>query len=346
MRQSHHASRQGITLKATGAVVAALLLLALAGWHGVPTTAATSPATLVATTASGFPVTIHDCGVTTTYTAPPTRVVTLYPPTTEMMLELGLSRPIIGISGAAEGQPSIPALLAAYKKLPVLSKAGKISKEVLLSAHPDFVFDNEPDYFYNASEGFATQQQLRAAGAKIYTLTPRCHGNNPTATVQDIYADLLTLGRIFGVSARAQAVVARMRAMVADVQRRVAGRTPLRVLLYSEGQGPIDVFSSGIYNDELRLAGVRNAVTNPSKDFEMISKEEVAASNPDAIIDLDYPGKSVTADRQFLLRTFPTTAAALHKRIFVVLYQRVNPGVENPLAIQDIARALYPDAFK
>ncbi len=327
----------------TGAVAATVLLAALAG-QTVPSAHGASPRT--AASPSGFPVTIRNCGVTTTYTAPPKRVVTLYPPTTEMMLRLGLSRPIIGIAGAEEGQPSIPDLLAAYKKLPVLSKTSKVSKEVLLSAHPDFVFDNEPSYFYNASEGFATQQQLRAAGANIYTLTPRCQGNNPTATIEDTYTDILNLGKIFGVSARAQAVVAQMRAMVADVQRRVAGRTPLHVLLYSEGRGPIDVFSAGIYNDELRLAGAQNAVNNPTKDFEMISKEQVAASNPDAFMILDYPGKSVTADAHFLLSTFPNTSAARHKRTFVVLYQRVNPGVENPLAVQDIARALYPDAFK
>jgi len=284
--------------------------------------------------------------VTTTYTAPPKRVVTLFPPTTEMMLALGLSHLIIGIAGADEGQPSIPALLAAYKKLPVLSGTSKVSKEVLLSAHPDFVFDNEPDYFYNASQGFATQQQLRAAGAKIYTLTPRCTGNNPTATIEDTYNDVLNIGKIFGISTHARAVVAQMRAIVADVQRRVAGRTPLRVLVYSEGRGPIDVFSAGIYSDELRLAGAKNAVNIPTKDFEMISKEQVAASNPDAFIIMDYPGKSVKADAQFLLTTFPNTSAAKQKRVFSVLYQRVNPGVENPLAVRDIARGLYPDAFK
>lgn len=350
MRQSHHAMRQGISLKATGAVAAPLLLLALAGWRGAPTMAATGPITArpatSAAAASDFPVTIRDCGVTTTYTAPPKRVVTLFPPTTEMMLQLGLSRSIVGIAGAAEGQPSVPDLLAAYKKLPVLSKTAKVSKEVLLSAHPDFVFDNLPTYFYSATQGFATQQQLRAAGANIYTLTPRCKGDNPMATIEDIYGDLLNLGKIFGVPARARAVVASMRVMVADVHRRVAGRTPLRVLLYFDGTGPIDVWTSGIFGDELRLAGARSAIDDPAKTYETLSKEQVAASNPDAIIDLDYPGKSVAADRQFLLRTFANTPAAKHKRIYAVLYQRVNPGVENPLAVQDIARALYPEAFK
>ncbi len=227
-----------------------------------------------------------------------------------------------------------------------------VTVTLLLSVHPDFVFDNDPAYFYDASQGFATRQQLRAAGAKIFTISARCNSDtgNPKATIEDVYTDILNLGRIFGVEARARQVVAGMRAQVASVHRRVLaytrGRAPLRVLVYTVGRGPIGVATGGIYRDELRLAGAASAINSSTHDIELLNKEVIAASNPDAFMVLDSPNFSATAGVQFLLNTFPNTPAGRHKRVIVILYQRVNPGGENPLAVQDIARALYPGAFK
>jgi iron complex transport system substrate-binding protein len=188
--------------------VFALLLVACAPVR--PTTPSSVGSSAPSASTAGYPVTIENCGNTLTFDKAPERVVTLYPPTTEIMLALDLAEHIIGI-GSAESGGILPEYEGAYKVLPVLSAAeGGTPKELLISAQPDFVFDNQPDYFYDASQGFATREELAANGAQIYSLTAKCKGSSPEASVESVDTDLTNLGQIFGVSERAQTQIAKM----------------------------------------------------------------------------------------------------------------------------------------
>ncbi len=153
-----------------------------------------APATETAT----YPVTIENCGNTPTFTQAPERIAPLYPPVTEMLLLLGLEERIVGIGGSGT-EPVLTDLQASYVALPKLADSSAIPREVLLAAEPDLVMDNQPDYFYDASQGFATREEIAAAGAQIYTLSAKCDGGKLDATMEDVYTDLRNLGAIFGV---------------------------------------------------------------------------------------------------------------------------------------------------
>ncbi|NEE49097.1 hypothetical protein G3M55_31410, partial [Streptomyces sp. SID8455] len=80
----------------TPALIAAAVLLPLA------LTACSTPegdeptGNKAAAKSDGFPYTVTNCGVTTTFKAPPKRVVTMNQHVTEIMLELGLTKSLVG----------------------------------------------------------------------------------------------------------------------------------------------------------------------------------------------------------------------------------------------------------
>ena len=88
--------RQGIPLVA----VVLLLILSACAVPVAPIAESTATAETVAHDApagdSSFPVTIKNCGRTTTYDAPPQRAVTMNQAATEIMLALGLADQMVG----------------------------------------------------------------------------------------------------------------------------------------------------------------------------------------------------------------------------------------------------------
>lgn len=121
----------------TPALIAAAVLLPLA------LTACSTPDGDAATgekaaaKSDGFPYTVKNCGVTTTFQAPPKRVVTMNQHVTEIMLELGLKKSLVGT--AYLDDQVLPKYAADYASVPVIAKEYP-SYEQVLAADPDFVY--------------------------------------------------------------------------------------------------------------------------------------------------------------------------------------------------------------
>ena len=268
-----------------------------------------------AASSGSYPVTIENCGMKTTYTKMSQRVVTLYPPATEMLLGLGLKARIVGI--ADSGDAPLPADLLA-------------------------------DYFYDASQGFATQDELRAAGANIYTITSKCGGSKPDATIDDVYTDLRNLGMIFGVSDKAEAQIATMQQRVAAVQSKIKGQPPVKVIYYDAGEGPLGIFGKGAWEYVLTLAGGENVFSDLKEGYAQISAEQVAARDTDVFIVAGYTGEGVKTPEErvaYLKATFPNSTAVKNNRVVVIPYEYTNPGLQNVEGVEALAKALYPTLF-
>lgn len=296
---------------------------------------------------AAYPVSVQNCGNTLTFSNAPKRVVSLFPPTTEMLLRLGLDQKIVGIS-AKGASPVQRDLQAREARLKALGPFG-VTKEVMLSARPDLVIDNQPSYFYDSKQGFATQAELKANGAQVYSMTSQCPGNT-RPTIENVYTDLANLGRIFGVEGRANLIISGMKRTVADVQDRIKGETPVRVLFYFSGQGPFEVWTEGSRDFTIQLAGGRNVFPAEPQGFASVGAEAVAASNPDVIVVADYAdpsGKTTTQSRvDFLKKTFPNVNAVRNNRVIAVPYEQMNPGVQNARGVLTLAKAFYPGRFK
>lgn len=303
-------------------------------------------ASSLAQTSSRYPVTIENCGAKLTFTKAPERVVTLYPPVTEMALALGLEKRIVGAASTAEGGPVLPEYRAAYARVPSLSKTGQPSKEVMLAAKPDLVIDNLPGYHFSAQEGFVTQAQLKAAKAQIYVLTAKCGEGKPNATIEDVYTDLRNLGKIFGVEQRAETIITRMQQKIAGVRTRIAGKAPVKALIYNDGQGPVTVFGPGPWDTVLRVAGGVNAFANEKDSFLELSVERVASTDIDVFVIPDYSDGKAKTSAAYLLKTFPNTKAGTNKRTVIIPYEQVNTSIQQALGVETLAKAFYPAAFK
>jgi iron complex transport system substrate-binding protein len=290
-----------------------------------------------------YPVTIENCGNTLTFDRAPERVASLYPVTTELLLRLGLEEHIIAAANFGETLPAD--LQAAYQGLNLLGDNFVIPKEVLLSQEPDFVMDNQPDWFYSAENGFATVEDSTSIGAQIYTITAKCDSGRLDATFEDNYTDLRNMGKIFGVEERAEALIAEMQATIDAVQAKISDQIPPRVMIYDAGEGPLGIFGAGSYGFVLELSGGINAFADLPETYSQVSIEAVAAREVDVVIIAEYDGTGA-ARAEFIRQTFPNMVAVKNDRIVIIDYALINPGVRNHLGVEAFARALFPEAFE
>jgi iron complex transport system substrate-binding protein len=306
-----------------------------------------APAPTAAPVAASYPITIENCGNTLTFDKAPERVASLYPPVTEMLLLLGLKDRIVGAGGAGT-EPVLPELQADFDALPKLGESFQIPKEVLLAAEPDLVMDNQPDYFYDAANGFATREEIAAAGAQIYSLTAKCGGGKLDATINDVYTDLRNIGAIFGVRDRAEAEIAKMEARIAAVTAQLQGVEPVSVIYYDAGEGPLGIFGPGTWEYVFNLAGATNAFSDLKESYVQVSVEEVAARDADVIVVAGYSSGEKTSEQraEFIRATFPNTTAIRNERVIIIPYEYTNPGIQNVLGVETLAKALHPEAFK
>ncbi|MGH3915783.1 MAG: ABC transporter substrate-binding protein [Pseudonocardiaceae bacterium] len=259
--------------------LAAPALLALVAGCG---TAPAEPSTTGgAAQPQGFPVTVENCGRQLTFDKPPERVVTGYHPVFETMVALGLGDRIIGRTNFDENGPDgfLPGHQAVYDAVPEISADIELpQKEVLIAQQPDFVLAVSYSDF-DIAKGFATVEELDAAGAPAYITAGWCSPEGVRqAKIADIFTDIRNLGMIFGVPDRAAELAAEYQAIIDDVTQRVSGLTPVDVLASDGGSGPINAYGgSGLFHQMIEIAGGRNVLADLDEDYAEVSAERIAA---------------------------------------------------------------------
>ncbi|MEW2299241.1 ABC transporter substrate-binding protein [Streptomyces sp. NPDC006655] len=335
-------------------------VVALAGAMCLATTAcgaSSTPATNAAAGASapGYPVTLKNCGQTTTYTRAPQRVVVMNGASVaevSTLLALGLGDRVVA-NEQSYGRSEVAGRAAAIKRLPTgnvtLNDAFDIPRETMLGLRPDLVLSTT-SYGFDAKNGFATREDLRAVGANTYVSPQGCDQDTSRMTIDDSYRLTRDLGKIFHVGERAERLVAASRRNIAAVRARVKGETtPNVMVVFSNmsmgGNDFSSVAANGIWNDILGRAGARNAFASASRTtFADLSKEKVAAEPVDALVVISYNDPNAEAYARKLLKEFPQWPAAKNNRS-LVLSDSIYLGPSNDLAVEKIARMLHPDAF-
>ncbi|MEU8403880.1 ABC transporter substrate-binding protein [Nonomuraea sp. NPDC048892] len=314
--------------------------------------AAQEAAQTAAAPQTGFPVTVENCGRKLTFDKPPSKVVTGYHPSLETLLALGLGDRIAGRTNFSESA-FLPGQKEQYDKIPQISETIMLpQKEVMLAQGADFVLDNAMASF-DAAGGYATLEELDTAGSPVYILGGWC---SPEETLQytldKTFTDIQNLGKIFGVPDRAEKLVGELRGSLADVKKRVEGRTPVKVLAADGGKGPVNAYGgSGITNQMITAAGGENVLKDVKGDYTEVSVEQVSAAQPEAVLISDYstlrgedmPSSPAKAEEAFAIAK--NSPAAKDKRYLALPVAAQHPGYRNILAITDIAKFLHPDAF-
>ncbi|RMV80020.1 Iron compound ABC transporter substrate-binding protein [Pseudomonas caricapapayae] len=292
---------------------------------------------------AAYPVTVQSCDRSVTFTAAPQRAVSNDVNLTKMMVALGLQSHMVGYSGITGWNKPDQGLLHDLGNLHELASKYP-SLETLLNANADFYFAGW-NYGMRVG-GDVTPQSLAPLGIQAYELTESCAQIMPRAeaTLEDVYNDLLNLGRIFNVQTRAEMLVAQMRRSVSEVQENVAGKAPPRVFLYDSGEDrPMTAGRLAIPQALISAAGGLNVMGDVAASWTHVNWESVVQSNPEVIVIVDY-GEISAAQKEHFLESHPALQSidAIRNRRYVVLpYVAVTPGLDNVTAIETLAAAFH-----
>ncbi|MDE1992117.1 MAG: ABC transporter substrate-binding protein [Rhizobiaceae bacterium] len=304
--------------------------------------------TFVAGAALAEPVTVRSCNRDVIFDKVPERAISNDVNLTEMMLALKLQDRMVGYTGVSGWKTLDEKLRDGVKELPELSPKYP-TKEVLLGANADFYFAG---WNYGMKVGGeVTPETLAPFGIKVYELTESCifvmQKNKPT--MDDMFVDILNLGKIFRVEDRAEALVAGYRKQLAELQAKIGHvDKPTRVFVYDSGEEK--PFTSGRYGIPTALieaAGGTNVMDDVEKSWTEVSWEPVIEKNPEVIVIVDY-GQVTAAQKIAFLKgnpAFKAIDAVKNDRFVVLPYVEATPGPRNIEAIATLAKALHPEAM-
>lgn len=252
----------------------------------------------------------------------PGRLIAMTLASAEMLVDLVERRRIVGLHKLAAD--------AAYSNI-----ADRVRGIPLIASAPESVISLRPDVVFVASYSSAGfLKHLRAAGVPVFQFSA-------FSDVEDIFGNILRMGRAVGEEERARNLVRRGRERIRAIRARIPRRArPPRILpLTGGGWAP----GRGTSLDAMiRLAGGENvAAARGVRGGRRISAEQAIAWNPDVILVGADPvsGRSLKA----ALRARAAYAPLREKRIIEMPSPRlssVSHHIVDGLAV--LVRALYP----
>ncbi|WP_030868709.1 ABC transporter substrate-binding protein [Streptomyces sp. NRRL F-2747] len=319
------------------ALVPIALLIPLAACGGSPPPG-DGPAAAAA--APGFPFTVTNCGVSSTYQAPPRRAVTMNQHATEILLALGLQDRMAATAYLDDSV--LPAYRPAYDKIKVLAEEYP-SKEVLLGADPDFVYGGYASAFDKAQG--RDREGLAKAGINSRLSVEYC-STGPVG-LEQLKTEITEVARTFGVPERGARLIEDEQRRIDAVTARVKDKPKPAVFVYDSGEGT--AFTSGgggIGNEIVSLAGGTNTFADLKDTFGDVSWEKVIERRPEVVLIYDYGGTTVEAKKQRLLNdpALAEVPAIKNKRFVVLPLSSAVLGVRVADAVESLGGQLHPDA--
>lgn len=284
------------------------------------------------------PVVIENMGEKLVFTEPPQRAVALNQHATEVMLALGLEDSMVGT--AYLDDQILPEYKEQYDKIPVLSEQYP-SQEVFFAANPDFAYAGWKSAFTEKTLG--SRAELAGQGVQTYVQES---SNKPGPTMDDVYQDILNIGRIFRVEERAQALVDDMKQKVGQIQESIGTVSePVKVFVYDSGDDTAFTAANTYLTSLINMAGGKNIFDDIEKGWATVSWEEVVNRNPDVIVIVDYGDTSVEQKKALLLSNaaLADVAAIKNKRFVVMPLSAAAEGIRAPMALRTLANGFYPD---
>jgi len=298
----------------------------------------------LAGTSAWAETTVQSCDRDVTFDSVPQAAISNDVNLTEMMLALGLSDHMVGYTGVSGWKTLDAEMRDGVAALPELS-ARYPSKEVLVGADADFFFAG---WNYGMKVGGeVTPETLAPFGIKVYELTESCiHiGDKPKVSMDDMYNDLLNLGRIFDVEDKAETLVAGYRAdLAAFTEGLEADGEPPRVFVYDSGEDT--PFTAGRYAMPTALieaAGGKNIMDDFEKSWATVTWEEVVDRNPEIVVIVNYGDVTAAQKRDFMMQNpaFAEMDAVKNDRFVVLEYVEATPGPRNIKAVKKLAAGFW-----
>ena len=288
--------------------------------------------------------TIQSCNRTVTFKNPPERAISNDVNLTEMMLVLGLADHMVGYTGISGWKTLDAEMRSGVKELPELS-AKYPTKEVLVGADADFFFAG---WNYGMKVGGeVTPETLDPFGIKVYELTESCSHimDKDKASLKDMYADILNLGKIFGVESRAEALITEYKSELKNFKANLKTRDEgLRVFVYDSGEdAPFTAGRFAMPTALIEAAGGHNIMDDFNKSWGSVTWEEVVERDPQVVVIVNYGDVTAEQKRDYMMSNpaFKNIAAVKNDRFVTLEYVEATPGPRNIQAVQSLADAFW-----
>jgi iron complex transport system substrate-binding protein len=276
------------------------------------------------------PITLtDDLGREVTLEGTPGRIVSLAPAVTEDLYAIGAGELLVGRTDfdnyppQAEDLPSVGGFAAE-----------DISVETIVALEPDLVLGG-------ATSHEVLAEQLGASGIPLFVFDP--------VSIDDVYANLETMGRITGHQTDAQAVIQEMQARIQAVQDAVADVPDAErpAVFYEVWDEPLMTAGPNTFVSQMvELAGGVNIFTDAAEDYPIISQEVILERAPDVILGPTTHGETFGAEVVAARPGWDSLPAVQAGRVYVIDGDTVSrPGPRIAEAVELIAAALYPDRF-
>lgn len=251
--------------------------------------------------------------------APPSRIVSLNPSLTAILVALGAANLLVGIDDfSAQQEPAL-------SSLPTVGGLYDPSLEAVVALRPDLVV------LVPSAAQRDFRARLESLGVSVLALSP--------LSFEEVLASIETLGARTGHAAAAHARVAAIEAERARVERAAAGRPRPRTVLVLQRE-PLFVVGAGSFIDDMmRSAGAQNVGAEFSEPYPRASLEWLVAARPEVILDASSePG----TPWEFWSR-WPSIPAVERGRVIALAPGVVTlPGPQLDRALRVLAEALAP----
>lgn len=285
---------------------------------------------------SAYPMTFDNYGREVIVNKKPEKVLTLGPNCTELFAALGLGEYVVGRSLINHSRGPLDEYADIVNSIPELNN-GPATREAILSSGADFIYALD----WEISEDGCNIEEVNDYGMTVYVNSATC--------LEEIYQEILDIGKIFGVVEKAEAYVADQKARIQAVQDKVAGQKPVDVLVYDSGNDGVFTCSGTNFESFLvSLAGGKNLFGDLNeKQWITVSYEEVLDRNPDVILIHDYDSPSVEEKIQEI-KTNPTLSqldCVKNEKFAVITLESVLAGNRMAYAVESMAADFYPELF-
>jgi iron complex transport system substrate-binding protein len=294
-----------------------------------PAATQAAPAATPAAPAASTLVVKDGLGRDITIRMPPKRILSLAPSNTELLFAVGAGPQVAG----RDEYSNYP---EEAKKLTSIGSMQKMNAEAVVALKPDLVLAAG----ITAPEQIKTLEDLKLT---VFTI------KNPTS-LDDLYANILLVGKITGNDANAATLVNQLKQRVSAVSEKIKTvKTQPRVFYEMDATDPLKPYTAGagtFVDTLITLAGGKNVGSVLKQPWAQMSSEELLKQDPEIIL---------LGDALYGVKVEDVTKRAGWDKLTAVKNKAVypfnddltsRPGPRLVDGLEQLAKLIHPEVFK
>lgn len=276
--------------------------------------------------------------------SPPKKVVAVWQNSIETLLALGVGDRIIAGMGVPDEKYIREEYRADYEAIPYKSLE-KLDLETIMMMNPDLIAGWSSTFSAKVLRG---TEFWNERGVHTY-ISQNSNPENKNRTVENEYADILNMGKIFDREEKAESLVKEMKDEISRAagEANLTGRHPRGLIIELMGSN-ISVYGQKTLAGDI-LKRMNGELLVP--DQQQISKEQIIEMDPDVIfvilIEGDYDHSKQKLDMLYHEKALRDVRCIREKRVYPLpLYAVYSSGIRTLDGIRYIGKGLYPDLYK